>query len=122
MEREGIRYELRTIEDTDYNSHADVRLWYFDNGMQSPTSPAGHSEARRFSPGTTVLCRLRRSTSEKGYYMEGFAEVTEFSKDGRPINFGQQCNNLIQGRWEPPVENEKIHEGRASFQKSKERK
>lgn len=107
-----IRYELRTIEDTDYCSHGDISVWYFTNGVCSKTTPAGHSDKRRFPLGTVVLCRLERSGDDDGYYLEGFAKVTKFSQCGRPIAFGDSLSNRIQGFWSPPTAKSVIYDER----------
>ncbi len=112
----GYRYELREIADIDYNSHADVSLWDFTNGVSSSTSPAGHSDKRMFPAGTVVLCRLEKATDtkgKKGYFLEGFAKVTEFSKSGRPIEFGDPLDNRARGRyWRPPLSKDIIYDER----------
>ncbi len=115
MEGEEYRYELRVIDDTDYNSHADVSFWYFTNGVCSATSPAGHSDKRRFPSGTVVLCRLRKGrdqTGKEGYFMEGFAKVTKFSEGGRPIEFGDSLSNRQLGYWQPSAPDEVIYDER----------
>lgn len=112
---EEYRYELRVINDTDYNSHADISFWYFSNGACSPTFPAGHSDKRRFPSGTVVLCRLRKGkdhNGKEGYFMEGFAKVTKISGDGRPVEFGGSLSNRCVGYWEPPGPNEVIYDER----------
>lgn len=106
------RYELRVVDGSDYNSFADISQWYFTNGCSSSTSPAGHSDKRRFPKGTVVLVRLRKATDQEGYYMEGFAKVTKFSKTGRPVGFGDNLANRILGRWEPPSPSQVIYDER----------
>ena len=110
------RYELRKISDSDYNSHADVSFWYFTNGFRSPTSPAGHSDKRRFPSGTVVLCRLKKGADEKGkkgWFMQAFAKVVKFSKVGRPIGFDNSLSNeALLGYWKPPSRNEVVYDAR----------
>jgi len=116
MGNEEYRYELREINDTDYNSFADVSFWYFTNGFSSSTSPAGHSDKRTFPPGTVVLCRLRKGTDDagkQGYFMEGFAKVKKFSNNGRPVEFGESLSNRYLGGWIAPGQNQIIYDARA---------
>jgi len=114
MKATNYRYELRKVTDSDYCSHGDVSYWYFTNGVSSYTSPAGHSDARRFPSDTVVLCRLRKSTdpANKGYFLEGFAKVLKFSKDGKPAKFGDSLNNRPTGYWEPPTAGQIIYDER----------
>ena len=112
---EEHRYELRVINDTEYNSYSDISDWYFSNGYRSSTCPAGHSDKRRFPPGTVVLCLFIKGKNDKGkdgYFMAGFAKVTKFSEGGCPVEFGESLSNTRIGRWEPPGPEEVIYDGR----------
>lgn len=112
---EEYRYEFRVIDYADYNSHADVLFWYFTDSSYCSTSPVGHFDKRRFPSGTIVLCRLRKGeyhTGKEGYFMEGFAKVTKFSEDGRPVKFGDSLSNRYLGHWEPPGPKEIIYDKR----------
>lgn len=114
QDKSPVRYEIRVIRESIYNSHADITDWYFTNGRHSATSPAGHSDQRNFPDNTVVLCRLRedQSKGEKGYFLEGFAKVVKFSKTGRPIEFADSLSNARVGQWIPPTEKEVIHDER----------
>ena len=110
---EEYRYELRIVDGVAYNSHADVSFFYFKNGIRSSVSPAGHSDVRNFPEGTVVVCRLKKAEEEKGYFIEGLAEVTKFSKKGRPTEFGHTINNrVISGRWIEPGPDTPINDAR----------
>mgnify|MGYP003395103748 CR=1 FL=1 len=115
MDNGKNRYELRIIEDSDYRSYANSSFWHFTNDTGFSTTPAGHSDKRKFPSGTTVLCRLKNDKDDKGiegYFLEGFAKITKFSRNGRPVEFGDSLSNILQGHWTPPASDEIIYDER----------
>ena len=92
-------YVMVNVTDTDYNSHADIGFFYFSNGQMGGITPGGHSD-KRFRGKTIVMIR---DQDGNGVKVRGFAEVTEFSDEGRPIAFGWE-----RGKWKSPGLDEDI--------------
>ena len=114
MYEEKYAYAMRIIEEVAYESHSGVSLWRFTNGVISITTSGGRSDKNNFPPGTIVLCRLKEVSKKgrHGYFFLGFAKVTKFSEDGRPIEFGDSLSNKPLGHWESPPRGEIIFDER----------
>jgi len=103
-------YELREVDNYDYNGLANVGFLHFTSGVESAFGPAGHSDKSFI--GKTVLCELKEA--DGGYQFVGLAEVLELSPDGRPTKFGRTISNQSIGYWQPPKETDEIFDKRES--------